>query len=303
LKHLTVTHRTTYRYAEPVSFGPHRMMLRPRDSHELRLISASLTTSLPADLIWTYDIFGNEVCTAHFSGRSNELTIESFLDFERFASAVPTLFDRGTEIPFPPAYSDDERVDLGARLTPAENLSPAFEAWALDVPQRHPGGALSMLTGFCEEIRAGFVYETRFEQSTRHPNETFELQKGACRDFAALFIAAVRRLGFGARFVSGYLFDPPMAQGPALRGIGATHAWAEVYLPGVGWIEFDPTNGLFESDRLIPIAVTREPYQAMPIAGSFVGSPNAFIGLWVGVDVDYAAPDEPIFTESEPAAA
>lgn len=293
MKHLTVSHRSTYRYAEEVSFGPHRMMLRPRDSHEIRLISASITTSLPAELIWTYDVFGNVICTAHFEGRSNELTIESYLDIERFASAVPKLFDRGTELPYPVAYSQDELLDLGARLNPpAERLSLELEAWAVEAPQRHPGGAIALLTGLCEEMRATFSYETRFAQSTQHPNETFALRSGACRDFAALFIAVARRLGFGARFVSGYLFDPP--QDPTLlRGVGATHAWGEIYLPNIGWIEFDPTNGLFESDRLIQVAQVREPHQAQPIAGSFVGSPGAYIGLWVGVDVDYAPGDEP----------
>ena len=144
---------------------------------------------------------------------------------------------------------------------------------------------MDLLRAFCDEIHGSFTYETRFEGTARTAAETFMLRSGACRDFAALFIAIARRLGFGARFVSGYLFDPP-GDGAGLQGVGATHAWAEVFLPGAGWIEFDPTNGLIASDRLIRVAVAREPHQALPISGSFVGTPTAFAGLWVGVSVE-----------------
>ncbi|WP_284316767.1 transglutaminase family protein [Labrys miyagiensis] len=288
LKRLIITHRTTYRYAERVSFGPHRMMLRPRDSHEMRLISATLTTSLPADYAWTYDVFGNEVCTGHFSGQASELEIESRLEIDRFPSAVPTHFLSGRETPFPIVYSADEAIDLGATmLTSAETYPDDLRVWIAGLPRRYSGGAMDLLTGLCQEIHGTFTYETRFEQSTQDPALTFRNRSGACRDFAALFIACARLLGFGARFVSGYLFDPIPENGePAMQGAGASHAWADVYLPDTGWVEFDPTNGLVASDRLIRIAVVREPHQALPISGSFVGTPSAFVGLWVGVDVE-----------------
>jgi len=291
VRRLIVSHLTTYRYAEPVSFGPHRMLLRPRDSHEMRLISATLTTSLPAELIWTYDIFGNVVCTAQFDGRTRELSIESRLELERFASAVPTLFHTGQDVPWPVSYGQDERLDLGACLA-GEGIAfePAMESWVQDIVRSHSGGALRLLTGLCQEIHRSFVYEMRPEGIARPAHETFAMRSGACRDFAALFIAVARRLGFGARFVSGYLFDPPQ-DGMALQGVGATHAWAEVYLPSIGWVELDPTNGLIASERLIRIAATREAYQAPPIEGSFIGPPNAFVGLWVGVSVEDAMQD------------
>jgi transglutaminase-like putative cysteine protease len=282
---LVVTHLTTYRYAEPVAFGPHRMMLRPRDSHEMRLHSATLTTSLPATLDWTYDVFGNVVATAHFGGTTDELSIKSTLEIERFPSAVPTRFETGADVPFPLAYSPDEMTDLGACLAGAGHpFDAALEAWIHAIVEAHPGGSMDLLRALGETIHRDFAYETRFEGTARTAQETFALRTGACRDFAALFIAVARRLGFGARFVSGYLFDPP-DEGGSLQGVGATHAWAEVYLPDVGWIEFDPTNGLVASERLIRVAVAREAFQAPPIAGSFVGSPTAFLGLWVGVDV------------------
>jgi transglutaminase-like putative cysteine protease len=286
VRRLKVTHTTTYRYTVPVSFGPHRLMLRPRDSHEMRLISAPLSTTLPADLVWTYDIFGNVVCTAHFSGQATELGIESRLEIERFATPAPILFQKGENVRFPPLYSDDERLDLGACLTGAgQPFASELESFVGSIVSRHDGGAIAVLAGLCEEIHGTFQYETRFEGVARSAADTFALKSGACRDLAVLFIAIARRLGFGARFVSGYLFDPP-GDGTALQGVGATHAWAEVYLPGAGWIEFDPTNGLIASDRLIRVAVAREAHQALPVAGSFTGVPTAFAGLWVGVTVE-----------------
>jgi transglutaminase-like putative cysteine protease len=293
LKRLIVTHRTTYRYSEPVRFGAHRMMLRPRDSHEMRLLSATLTTSLPARFAWTYDVFGNEICTGHFDGMTEELSIESRLEIDRFPSAVPTSFVSGRESPFPIVYSRDEITDLGATMQSATGGYPDdLHVWIADLPNRHPGGARDLLTGLCQEIHCQFIYQTRFEQSTQDPVTTFRSRAGACRDFAALFIACARHLGFGARFVSGYLFDPlPLDGGVVVKGAGASHAWADVYLPDVGWIEFDPTNGLVASDQLIRIAAVREPYQAQPVSGSFVGTPSAFVGLWVGVDVEQVEMD------------
>ena len=201
---LLVTHLTTYRYSEAVAFGPHRLMLRPRDSHELRLFSATLTTSLPADLDWTYDVFGNVVCTANFNGMADELSIESHLEIERFPSAVPTLFETGADVPYPLAYSPDELADLGACLAGAgEPFEPELEGWVHAILSEHSGGAMDLLRALCLEIHGSFAYETRFEGIARSAAETFALRSGACRDFAAFFIAVARRLGFGARFVSG----------------------------------------------------------------------------------------------------
>jgi hypothetical protein len=269
------------------------MMLRPRDSHEMRLLSATLTTSLPAELIWTYDIFGNVVCTAHFDGATNEMSIESHLAIERFPSAMPTLFATGADVPFPVLYTPDEVLDLGFCLSGVgEPFAPQMEAWMQGLVGSCSGGAMGLLSALCREIHSGFGYETRFEGTARAAAETFALGSGACRDLAALFIAVARRLGFGARFVSGYLFDPPSDENSGLQGAGATHAWAEVFLPGAGWIEFDPTNGLIASERLLRVAVAREAHQAPPIAGSFIGTPTAFLGLWVGVSVESVSGDD-----------
>ena len=132
----------------------------------------------------------------------------------------------------------------------------------------------------------GGINAARDEEGAQSPIETIELQRGSCRDFALLFIEAARSLGYGARFVSGYLYDPALdGSGAAVQGAGATHAWADIYLPGAGWVEFDPTNALVAGENLIRVAVTRDPSQAIPIGGTFAGEGVTFLGMEVEVTV------------------
>jgi transglutaminase-like putative cysteine protease len=136
-------------------------------------------------------------------------------------------------------------------------------------------------------VKRDFAYSGRDSEGTRSPLETLERGGGSCRDFALLLIEAVRCLGFGARFVSGYLYDPILdgAEGDAVKGAAATHAWAEIYLPGAGWVEYDPTNGIVAGENLIRVAVSRDPSQAIPVDGSFIGDPESFLGMDVEVTV------------------
>ena len=143
----------------------------------------------------------------------------------------------------------------------------------------------NLLSNINGAIRTEFAYAERYEEGTQTPLETLEKKSGTCRDFALLFIEAVRSLGFGARFVTGYLYDPALDGGQAMQGAGATHAWADVYLPGAGWVEYDPTNGLIAGENLIRVAVTRDPSQAIPISGTFDGRPEQFLGMTIEVTV------------------
>jgi hypothetical protein len=153
-------------------------------------------------------------------------------------------------------------------------------------------------------IKNEFAYNMRFEEGTQTPLETLQNMSGTCRDFALLFIEAVRSLGFGARFITGYLYDPALdgAEG-AMQGSGATHAWADVYLPGAGWVEYDPTNGLIAGDNLIRVAVTRDPSQAIPIAGTFDGTMGQFQGMTIDVTVHASATPHAQQTAAEASAA
>jgi transglutaminase-like putative cysteine protease len=282
MKLLTVRHATTYRYDAPVTFGQHRLMLRPRDSHDLRLVGAELSLSPPGKLRWLHDVFGNSVALVDFEEPATALSIVSTLTIERYALArldFPIAPEAET---YPFMHSADDRSDLG-RLRERHYPDPRglVDLWAKQFILETPTNTFNLLATMNAAIRGSFGYHAREEEGTQSPVETLEIKSGTCRDYALLFIEAARALGFGARFVSGYLYDPVLDGGDAMQGAGATHAWAEVYLPGAGWVEFDPTNGLIAGENLIRVAVTRDPAQAVPIGGSYSGE-----GKFVGMDVD-----------------
>lgn len=283
---LTVRHATTYRYAQPVTFGQHRLMLRPRDSHDLRLVGAELMLSPPGNVRWMHDVFGNSVALVDFQTAAPTLQIASTLRIERYGLEGP-VFPIAPEAEFYPfIYSSSDRVDLG-RLLEQHYPDPngVLARWADSFVTARPMRTLDLLTAMNAALQPQIVYAERHEVGTQSPAETLEKKTGACRDFAMTFIEAARYLGFGARFVSGYLYDPALDRGDATQAVAATHAWAEVYLPGAGWIEYDPTDVLIAGENLIRVAVTRDPSQAIPISGSYAGSATDFLGMTVEVTV------------------
>jgi transglutaminase-like putative cysteine protease len=290
MKLLTVRHATIYRYDAPVMFGQHRLMLRPRDSHDLRLVAAELTLSPPGKLRWLHDVFSNSVALVDFDEPAAELSIVSTLTIERYALARLDFPIAPEAESYPFMHSADDRSDLG-RLRERHYPDPRglVEEWARQFILETPTDTFNLLATMNAAIRGSFGYHAREEEGTQSPVETLESRSGTCRDYALLFIEAARALGFGARFVSGYLYDPALDGGNAMQGAGATHAWAEIYLPGAGWVEFDPTNGLIAGENLIRVAVTRDPAQAAPIGGSYFGE-GKFIGM--GVDVTVRADEK-----------
>jgi transglutaminase-like putative cysteine protease len=287
---LSVRHATTYRYARPIKLGEHRLMLRPRDSHDLRLVGAELTLSPPGNLRWMHDVFGNSVALATFDQPTVQLSIVSTLSLERFGRTRRDFpLDPNAEC-YPFIYSASDRTDLG-RLVEEHypDRQDTVGAWAREFVKAKPIVTLELLAHMNRTIRKEFEYAARDAEGTQTPLETLEKKAGSCRDLALFFIEAVRALGFGARFVSGYLYDPKLDDGgdePAeIQGAGATHAWADVYLPGAGWVEYDPTNASIAAENLIRVAVTRDPSQAVPVSGTFEGGPGDFLGLEVQVDV------------------
>jgi transglutaminase-like putative cysteine protease len=286
MKTLTVRHATTYRYARPVFFGPHRLMLRPRDSHDLHLVDAELTLSPPGALNWMHDVFGNSVALVDFAQAAAELSIVSTLHLERYGLARPTFPIAPEAQMYPFVYSANDRGDLG-RLLDRHYPDPrgVVDAWAKRFTPKMPLPTYNLLSNMNGAIRSEFTYAERYEEGTQSPLETLEKKSGTCRDFALLFMEAARSLGFGARFVTGYLYDPALDGGGAMQGAGSTHAWADVYIPGAGWVEYDPTNGLIAGENLIRVAVTRDPSQAIPISGTFTGAGSEFLGITVDVTV------------------
>lgn len=280
---LTIHHKTTYRYRMPVRLGPHRLMLRPRESRDLRLVSSTLTVTPAATVTWAQDVFGNAVAIASFQAMADHLVIDSVVSVQLDAAAWPVFDIAADAISYPFRYSDDEWTDLGALAVP-QYPDPAgvLSVWARGFVRGSLTDTLSLLRDLSAGVSAAVAYESRDDEGTQSPIETLRRRMGSCRDFAVLFVEAARCLGFGARIVSGYLGD--QGQGFAATRGGSTHAWAEVYVPGAGWITFDPTNRSMGGFNLIPVAVARHISQAIPVAGSFVGPPDVFLGMSVAVD-------------------
>jgi len=288
---LRIDHRTTYRYRSPVSFGQHRLMLRPRESRELRLTGFELTVAPQATLSWAHDVWGNTVATAALQVMCDTVVIESVALVELDAVAWPVFDIAASAIVYPFRYSDSEWTDLGA-LTVMQYPEPdgRLGAWARGFVRGATTDTLALLKDLGAGVANAILYQSRDEEGTHSPIATLDRGWGSCRDFAVLFAEAARCLGFGARIVSGYLYAP--AAGAV--GAGATHAWAEVFVPGAGWITFDPTNRSVGGANLIPVAVARDILQVVPVAGSFVGALDAPLGMTVEVTVsDVAAPAEP----------
>ncbi len=151
-----------------------------------------------------------------------------------------------------------------------------------------PAGTLSLLKDISNGVFTQISYQSRDDAGTQSPIGSLDRRRGSCRDFAVLLAEAARRLGFGTRIVSGYLSDPEMSLVGSL-GSGSTHAWVEIFVPGAGWIAFDPTNRSVGSQNLIPVAVGRDIHQNAPVSGSYSGRPGALCDLSVGVLVRLAA--------------
>jgi transglutaminase-like putative cysteine protease len=284
---LTIHHKTEYRYTHPVAFGEHRIMLRPRDGHDLRVLSGRLEiVPEPMSLRWIHDVFGNSVAIATFDERAETLSIVSTATVEHNPAEEFALTADDPAYFYPFSYYDDEFPDLVQFITPQYgDPNGELSAWARNyLDAEGPTPTFNILSNMTHGIRNAFTYRKRHEHGTQHPLDTLQTRSGTCRDYALFMIEALRRLGIAARFVSGYLFIPgDRAQGYV--GGGSTHAWVQVYLPSAGWIEFDPTNGIVGTRDLVRVAVARDPRQAIPLHGTYLGSADAFVAMDVSINV------------------
>jgi transglutaminase-like putative cysteine protease len=302
---VAITHRTTYRYHKPVRFTRHQLMTRPRDSHDMRLIEATLATMPPAKLLWKHDVFGNSIGLATFEEPSDVLEFVSRIVIEHYP-ATPGEIAKLIEpyaVSLPFAYQAEEVGDLG-RFLERNYPDPErkVDAWVKTILAESGTSTASFLRVLTQAIKERFTYAARVSEGTNDPVTTLATKQGACRDFALLMMEAVRALGLAARFVTGYLYDPRMAESAeAVVGGGATHAWCDIYIPGVGWVEFDPTNALAGGQNLVRVATVRAPEQAIPISGGYIGAADDFAGL--EVDVEVAVGEAAAAPSSAPAAA
>jgi len=282
---LDLSHVTTYTYRQPVAFGDHRIMVRPRESYDQHLIDAALHIDpAPVDVRWLQDVFGNSVAIATFGKRARRLRFASRVRVQHDPATVQHVDIEDYARLYPFTYASEEMPDL-LRSIERQHLDPLrqVDAWARRfVNASGATDTLAMLTEMTAAIKADFTYVARAEKGTQTPIETLTLRKGTCRDFAVLMIEAARALGFAARFVSGYVYSPTSRD--VRTGGGNTHAWVRIYLPGSGWVEFDPTNGIIGSHGLIRVAIARDIYQAVPISGTWSGFPGSFVDMEVRVD-------------------
>ncbi|MFZ2649371.1 MAG: transglutaminase family protein [Burkholderiaceae bacterium] len=290
-----IVHSTVYRYGSPVTFGEHRVMFRPRDSHDQRVLATDLQVSPQATVRMIQDPHSNSVALVTPLGPATELKILCSFTIEHALGNDQGLQMSPSALIFPFAYSVAERFDLEHYMRPHhDDTEGVLTHWARQfIRTDGPTGTRDLLLNMNQFIRDNFGYAQRDEEGTQAPLATIELGCGSCRDFALLMMEAVRRLGMAARFVSGYLYEPSLDSGTgdgaddgaATVGAGATHAWLQVYLPGAGWVTFDPTNNLHGGNQLIRVGVARDPSQASPISGSWFGAANAYLGMTATVQV------------------
>lgn len=262
-------------------------MFRPRDSYDQRLLEATLSVNPePSDVRWIHDVFGNCVALVRISRPASELRFETHIAIDHTPQVELDLTIDGEALSYPFIYSDNEAPDL-ERTIERHFPDPDNEVgrWArrfVRIGKATDTGHLLMT--LCYAIHESFSYARRAESGTQLPITTLALRRGTCRDFALLMMEAVRSLGFAARFVTGYIYVADR-DGSTTLGGGSTHAWCQVYLPGAGWVEFDPTNGIVGNRDLIRVAVARDPRQAIPLTGSYDGEASDYLGMSVQVNV------------------
>jgi transglutaminase-like putative cysteine protease len=269
MRRLHIDHLTVYHYKRPVTLLPHKLLLRPREGHDIRIETASIEI-LPAHrLRWRRDVYDNAVAEASFHEPSRRLSIRSVVTLQNYQDRPLDFLVADSAVNYPFHYDADERIELSAYLAPVfERDSASVNAWLRRFWRvGQTAETYALLDAISRAIANEFDYRPREQPGVRAPAATLHERAGSCRDFATLFIETCRCLGLAARFVSGYLYSPWNDSGP-----GATHAWSEVYLPGAGWIGFDNTSGLLAGPDHIPVAVNRHPEAAPPVAGAFLSA-------------------------------
>jgi transglutaminase-like putative cysteine protease len=275
-----IIHRTYYNYSTNVILGSHSLLLRPREDYELRIESFTLKITPDANLLWHRDVEGNSVAIANFTLPTSQLVIESEVIIQQYNESPLNFMVSDYAICYPFIYQGEDSILLSAYKTlPDTKTINLINKWISNFWQ--PGEQVqtyTLLQRISEYIFKTLTYRAREEPGVQSAVQTLSCTTGSCRDFALLFMEAVRCLGLASRFVSGYLYAPLMSS-----EIGSTHAWAEVYLPGAGWKGFDPTIGKIVGSDHIAVAVARLPEAVPPIAGSFLGSAGSTldVGVWV----------------------
>jgi transglutaminase-like putative cysteine protease len=278
---IRIVHQTRYSYTKAVHFGPHRLVLRPREGHDLRVESMEVKTEPDAQLTWSRDVFGNSVATVEFDEPAEELLIESNVLIVRMSPVARRKSPLSSITPWPPVYDPLERIAVKPyqKLSYPKDAAPVKE-WLENFRIKKPDYAEDVARNLNEYIYDELRYIRREEKGVLTPAQTLELGGGSCRDLATLLLEAARVLGIAARFASGYLECQAAELGEA-----STHAWAEIYHPGRGWAGYDPSIGEETTSRHVVTGVSNHPRGVMPVSGSFYGKASAFKSMSIAVTV------------------
>ena len=280
MKRIRIIHNTEYHYQEPVTFGPHRALLRPREGHDVHIDSSVLEIEPKANVRWWRDIYGNSIAMLTFAEPGKKLRVFSQIDVDHYDDNPVDFVIESGAASYPFQYAANEQVELVLYRLPSYPYDgPALQNWLLELYR--PGqliGTFELLNNLNTRIFESFRYSRREESGVQLPCQTLALETGSCRDYAVLMMEAARHLGFGARFVTGYI---QMGEGQH----GATHAWTEIYLPGAGWCGFDPTNNKLVGFEHVSVAVAAEHAKASPLSGTWEGPSGAVERLEASVQV------------------
>jgi transglutaminase-like putative cysteine protease len=263
---LHIVHDTTYFYKKAVRFGPHRLVIRPREGHDVRIEEIRVEIEPEFELEWSRDLFGNCVATAHILSSAERLRIHSEVLLHQTAPFPQRSAQRGTPTGFPVHFSEIESAVAAAYLatTHAADVARVKEWVSKAIDPTIVYDAEEILASIARRIRKTIKYRRREDKGVQSPNQTLSTGSGSCRDMATLMLEALRSVGFPARFVSGYLVGSASDAGHA-----ATHAWAEAYLPSIGWLGYDPMLGEATSGNHIVVGVSNHPRGVMPVSGTF----------------------------------
>lgn len=286
MQRINLFHETVYDFESEVTLGAHKLLIRPREGYDIRIESSLLNISPRATVKWHRDESDNSVAIATFSTPTQQLRIVSEIILQHYDESPLDFLVDDHAVMYPFAYENAVHLTLSPYLQDAHpqikgnEENKLFESWMTQFNQTNSIETYALLNQISQEIASALQYRIREEPGVQSPQETLQKASGSCRDYAWLFMCTARRLGMAARFVSGYLHTPANE-----LDYGATHAWAEVYLPGAGWKGFDPTTRQVTGCHHIPTAVSIMPESVPPVSGHFTGPKNEQATMSVRVKV------------------
>ncbi|MEO6740353.1 MAG: transglutaminase family protein [Chthoniobacteraceae bacterium] len=283
---LRIIHETTYRYRTAVRFGPHRLILRPREGHDVQVKDMRLEISPEFELEWSRDLFGNSVATAYFLSPADHLSIRSEVLIHQTLPFPLRSARPAAPVHFPVEFSELESAVAAAyQVTTFPDDVARVKQWVGSAIHLNAvNGAEDAVATVARAIRDTIQYRRRDAKGVQTPTETLTQSSGSCRDMATLMLEALRAIGLPARFASGYLDCPASEAGRA-----STHAWAEAYLPEIGWTGYDPTLGVATSGSHVVTGVSNHPRGVMPISGTFFDGHGSYLGMTVTVQTERLA--------------